>query len=76
MTPKLPNITGTKLLRVLKKAGFEEVRKKGSHLHMKREIDKKRVTITIHKGKSIPTGTLHSILTDADISVKKLYELL
>ena len=76
MTPKLPNITGTKILRVLKKAGFEEVRQKGSHLHMKREIDKKRVTIPIHKGKSIPTGTLHSILTDADISVKKLYELL
>jgi len=43
---------------------------------MWRASDKKRVTVPVHKGKAVPTGTLRSILRDADISVEELRKLL
>jgi predicted RNA binding protein YcfA (HicA-like mRNA interferase family) len=34
------------------------------------------VSLSVHKGRSIPTGTLRAILRDADISVEAFLELL
>jgi predicted RNA binding protein YcfA (HicA-like mRNA interferase family) len=76
MSPKLPSVNARQLIRALKKAGFEEQRQRGSHLHLKRDSDGKRVTVPVHKGRSIPTGTLRAILRDADISVETFLELL
>ena len=76
MSPKLPNVNGRQLLRVLKQAGFEERRQRGSHLHLRRESDGRRVTVPVHKGRSLPTGTLRAILRDADISVEEFLDLL
>ena len=39
--PKLPVISGKELLSALKKAGFIEVRQKGSHVTIKKTTDKK-----------------------------------
>jgi predicted RNA binding protein YcfA (HicA-like mRNA interferase family) len=64
------------LIRVLKRAGFEEQQQRGSHLHLRRVSDGKRVTVPVHKGRSIPTGTLRAILRDADIGIEKFLELL
>jgi len=64
------------LIRALKRAGFEEQRQRGSHLHMRRESDGKRVTVPVHKGRIVPIGTLRAILRDADISVDEFRELL
>ena len=76
MSPKLPSVDARQLIRALKKAGFEEQRQRGSHLHLKRDSDGRRVTVPVHKGRSIPTGTLRAILRDADISVEAFLELL
>jgi predicted RNA binding protein YcfA (HicA-like mRNA interferase family) len=76
MSPKLPSVNARQLIRALKKAGFEEQRQRGSHLHLKRDSDGKRVTVPVHKGRSMPTGTLRAILRDADISVEAFLELL
>ena len=76
MSPKLPSVNARQLVRALKKVGFEEQRQRGSHLHLKRDSDGKRVTVPVHKGRSIPTGTLRAILRDADISVEAFLELL
>ena len=76
MSPKLPSVNARQLIRVLKQAGFEEQRQRGSHLHLKRASGGKRVTVPVHKGRSIPTGTLRAILRDADISVDEFLELL
>jgi predicted RNA binding protein YcfA (HicA-like mRNA interferase family) len=43
---------------------------------MWREADKKRVTVPVHKGKTVPQGTLRAILRDADISVEEFLKLL
>ena len=76
MSPKLPSVNARQLIRALERAGFQERRQRGSHLHLKRESDGKRVTVPVHKGRSIPTGTLRAILRDADISVEAFLELL
>ena len=76
MSPKLPSVNARQLIRALKRAGFEEQRQRGSHLHLKRDSDGKRVTVPVHKGRSIPTGTLRAILRDADISIEAFLELL
>ena len=76
MSPKLPSVNARQLIRALKRAGFEEQRQRGSHLHLKRDSDGKRVTVPVHQGRSIPTGTLRAILRDADISIDTFIELL
>lgn len=76
MSPKLPRIACRQLIRVLKRAGFEEQRQRGSHLTMRRPSDGRRVTVPVHEGRSIPPGTLRAILRDADISVDAFHELL
>ncbi len=43
MSEKLPRITCQDLIRALERAGFVRKRQKGSHLHMWRESDRKRV---------------------------------
>ena len=76
MSPKMPVVTGVELVRVLKQVGFVERRQKGSHLHMFRAADHRRVTIPIHSGRSIPIGTLKAILKDAGLNNELLRELL
>jgi YcfA-like protein. len=43
MSEKLPRIDCQELIRALERAGFVKKRQKGSHLHMWREADKKRM---------------------------------
>jgi predicted RNA binding protein YcfA (HicA-like mRNA interferase family) len=76
MSPKLPSVNSRQLIRALKRAGFQERRQRGSHLHLYRESDGKRVTVPVHKGRSIPTGTLRAILRDARVDVKEFLDLL
>jgi predicted RNA binding protein YcfA (HicA-like mRNA interferase family) len=76
MSPKLPRIDCLQLIRALKRAGFEEQRQRGSHLHLRRTADGKRVTVPMHRGRTFPVGTLRAILRDADISVDEFQALL
>ncbi len=76
MSKKLPRVNCEELIRALERAGFEKKRQKGSHLHLVRTIDKKRVTVPVHKGKTVPPGTLRAILRDADISIEEFRKLL
>lgn len=76
MSPKLPRVDCRQLIRALKRAGFEEQRQRGSHLHLRRASDGKRVTVPVHQGRTIPIGTLRAILRDADITVDRFLDLL
>ncbi len=76
MSDGLPRIDSIRLIRALKRAGFEERRQRGSHLQMVRESDGRRLTIPVHAGRIIPIGTLHGILRDANLSVDEFRELL
>ncbi len=76
MSPKLPRVTCDELVRALKRAGFEERRQRGSHLHLRRASDGCRVTVPVHKGRTVPLGTLRAILRDAGISIEEFRDLL
>lgn len=76
MSPKLPRVDCRELIQALKRAGFEEQRQRGSHLHMRRASDGKRVTVPVHQGRTIPVGTLRAILRDADVTVDEFLDLL
>lgn len=76
MSRKLPRMDCRQLIRVLKRAGYEEQRQRGSHLTMRRASDGRRITVPVHEGRIVPLGTLRAILRDADISLDELQELM
>lgn len=54
----------TKLLKVLKAAGFEEVSKRGSHLKLR----KGDITVILpHPKKDLPLGTVRAIYKQAGL---------
>ena len=55
---KLPVISGRQLVKALRKAGFEEVGRKGSHMSLRRG-DRKTV-VPLHR--ELAKGTLLAIL--------------
>ena len=78
--PKLPVVSGKKLLKLLKKLDYQVVRQKGSHIRLtkKGEAGEHHITIITHK--EIAKGTLNDILTKVaiwnSISKEKLIEML
>ncbi len=73
--PKLKNIKGKQLLKILQRLGYSLDHIQGSH-HVLRRYDGKKTTIPIHGNKEIPKGTLFGILADLDISKEKFVLLL
>ena len=72
---KLPrNVKGKELLKALRKLGFTEVGKKGSHVRVSNP-DGRWTQIAVHP-KPIPQGTLRAILRQADLSIEELLEIL
>jgi len=76
MSPFLPQVTAKDLIRIVKQAGFELDRQKGSHAVFYRPSDKARVVIPIHTGRNIKQKTLRSIIDDMRITPEKFKELL
>lgn len=74
--PNLPIVSARKLIKVLKKKGFELDRIKGSHHVFKRTNDQKSVSVPIHPGNDLGRGITLAILKDADITPEEFRELL
>ncbi|HUT82133.1 MAG TPA: type II toxin-antitoxin system HicA family toxin [Candidatus Bathyarchaeia archaeon] len=78
--PKLPVVSGKKLLKMLKDLGYQSIRQKGSHISLvkKGEAGEHHLTIPLHK--EIARGTLSDILTKVaiwnNLSKEKLIEML
>jgi len=69
----LPQITGPELIRALQSSGFYIHRKKGSHRFLKHQEDPERfAVVAVHKGETVPPGTLMTILHTAKITVEEL----
>ena len=75
MTPT-PVISARKLLTVLRTLGFVEVRSKGSHRRLVHP-DGRKTTVPVHRGRDLPRGLLHQIVTiDIGLSMDEFAELL
>jgi len=71
--PKYPVIKPRELVKILNKAGFYEVRSKGSYLQFKK--GNLLVTVPLHN-KDLKIETLKSILRQSKISIDEMIELL
>jgi predicted RNA binding protein YcfA (HicA-like mRNA interferase family) len=74
--PKLPVISGEKLVNALKKAGFVEVRQIGSHISMQKVTLEKTYKTVVPLHKEVAKGTLLDILHQSGLSRDDLLELL
>ena len=75
MTPKLPVLKATELIRALEKAGFQVIRQKGSHMRMKHP-NGRVVTVPVHPGQDVGRGLLRKVLRDAELTRDEFMALL
>ncbi len=67
----LPSLTSQKVIKALKRLGFEEDRQKGSHLVMINKTTGKRAVVPVHPGKTIKKPLLQSIIeNDAGLTIE------
>lgn len=71
--PKLPVLTPKQIIKILNSIGFREIRRRGSHIQLKK--GNLLVTVPYHN-RDLNIGTLKSILRQAKLSVDELIELL
>lgn len=76
MSPKLPRITASELMRALRQDGWESARQSGSHLLLKHPHKTGYVIVPRHAGVTIKPKTLATILKQAGISIEDLRKLL
>lgn len=72
---KLKPLPAEKVIKVLKKIGFKEIRQKGSHIFLQHP-DGRTTVVPIHKGEEIGRGLLRKIINDARISREEFLELM
>lgn len=74
MSP-LPRLTGQEVVRALSKAGFEVLRRRGSHVFLK-HADGRATVIPTHSGEVLGPGIVSKILRDAKLSQEEFRKLL
>lgn len=75
MKGKLPALTGAKVIRALKRAGFVVVRIRSSH-HFMRHPDGRTTVVAAHAGETIGPGLLAKILRDCGFEREEFREFL
>lgn len=71
----VPAVTGQRLIKALRKMGFEVIRRKGSHNFLQ-HVDGRCTVIPIHAGETIGRGLLSQIMRDCEISAEELKKIL
>lgn len=74
--PKLPVVSGKELVAALKKAGFVEVRQKGSHVSLQKITPHTTYKTVVPLHRELAKGTLLDILHQTGLSRDDLLELL
>ncbi len=65
---RLPSISGKEVISVLKKAGFIQVRQKGSHVSLQKITPDKTYKVIVPMHKELAKGTLLDILRQSGIA--------
>ncbi len=74
----MPKITPTdprKLIKLLRKVGFNPIRQKGLHII---PINKKktRIVVPVHPGKKLKPGLIRTIIREAGLTREEYFKLL
>ena len=71
----IPAVTGQRLIKALRKMGFEVIRRKGSHNFLQ-HVDGRCTVVPVHAGETIGRGLLSRIIRDCEISAEELKKFL
>lgn len=72
---KLPSLTGKQVISALQKAGFEVLRRRGSHVYLS-HCDGRCTVVPVHPGEEIGPGLMSKILRDVEMSREEFISLL
>ena len=61
--PKLPQVSGSKLVGLLQSLGYEVIRQRGSHIRLRKVTPSGEHAITVPVHKVLAKGTLSDILS-------------
>ncbi len=71
---KLKPIKPDRLIKILEKLGFVQIRRSGSHVILRHQ-DGRWTTVPMHKGKEVAKGTLAKVLKDTGLSYEEFADL-
>ena len=72
--PKLRILSGKDVCEILKKNGFIEVRRRGSHIVMQKKLSDSTITVPVPNHKELKLGTLSSIIRQSGVNRKEFEE--
>lgn len=73
--PRLHPIPAKKMIKILLRLGFCEVRSRGSHHFFLNLTNKQTATVPIHGNEYLSIGILKEILRDIELSVEEYEKL-
>ncbi len=68
--PKLRRVSGAEAIRALVRLGFVQVRQRGSHVVLKKQTAQGTAGCVVPLRPELASGTLHSILKQAGVTVE------
>ncbi len=72
--PKLGLFSGREICRILAKEGFVEVRQRGSHIVMQKQMEETTLTVIVPDHSEVRVGTLTSIIRQSQLP-RSLFEV-
>lgn len=72
--PKLRRISGQKAIRALERLGFRQVRQRGGHVVLKKQIPEGEVGCVVPLHRELAIGTLRGILRQARVTPEEFME--
>jgi len=74
--PKLPSVSGERVIRALKRAGFTELRQRGSHVSLEKRTADGVLRVVVPMHSTLAKGTLSDIIKDAGLTLDDFLNLL
>jgi predicted RNA binding protein YcfA (HicA-like mRNA interferase family) len=74
--PKLRRVSGREAISALEKLGFEQVRQRGSHMVLKKQMPEGAVGCVVPLHRELAIGTLRGILRQAGVTSEEFIEQL
>jgi predicted RNA binding protein YcfA (HicA-like mRNA interferase family) len=74
--PKLPSVSGERAIRALKRAGFVELRQKGSHVSLEKRAGEQVYKTVVPMHSQLSKGTLSDILKQCGLKLDEFLDLL
>lgn len=74
--PKLPSVSGERVVRALKRGGFVQLRQKGSHVSLEKRAGEKTWKTVVPMHSELAKGTLSDIIKQSGLTLEEFLQLL